>query len=143
MVNSNMKPSGGITNAQNQEDVLFHCAFNFPAVLLTLGSQSWPQLKEIHEKLVRDSRFKVRKTLAYSLFELAKILGPEMTEMELLPVLFHFMKDVEEVREGVMVSLPDFIAQLNVDQRESYVEKFARAWNADETEWRKREMQAQ
>ena len=41
---------------------------------------------------------KIRKTLAHSLFELAKILGPQMTETELLPVLFHFMKDVDEVR---------------------------------------------
>ena len=82
----------------------------------------------------------MRKTLAYSLFELANILGDEMTENELLPVLFHFFKDVDEVREGVMITLPDFIAQLNKDQRESYVDKFARAWNTDETEWRKREM---
>jgi serine/threonine-protein phosphatase 4 regulatory subunit 1 len=78
-------------------------------VLLTLGSTAWVQLKPLHEKLVRDSRLKVRKTLAYSLFELAKILGPKMTESELLPVLFHFMKDVDQVREGVMVSLPDLM----------------------------------
>jgi len=32
-----------------------------------------------------------------------------MTESELLPVLFHFMKDVDQVREGVMVSLPDLL----------------------------------
>ena len=115
MVTQNLKPSGGASNAQNQEDVLYHCAYNFPAVLLTLGAQAWPKLKDLHEKLVRDSRFRVRKTLAYSLFELAKILGPQMTESELLPVLFHFMKDVDEVREGVMISLPDLVAQLEPD----------------------------
>ena len=92
--------------------MLYHCAFNFPAVLLTLGPQSWPKLKPIHEKLVRDSRVKVRRTLAYSLFELAKILGPQMTESELVPVLFHFMKDNDEVREGVMSSLPAFVGSL-------------------------------
>ena len=63
--------------------------------------------------MVRDSRIKVRKTLAYSLFELAKILGEDMTESELLPVLFYFMKDVEEVREGVMISLPQFVESLS------------------------------
>ena len=65
--------------------------------------------------MVRDNREKVRKTLAYSLFELAKILGPQMTESELLPVLFHFMKDVDDVREGVMVSLPELVGQLEVE----------------------------
>ena len=94
MVQENIKPSGGVSAAQNAEDVLYHCAFNFPAVLHTLGSQSWPQLKSIHTKLVRDSRIKVRKTLSYSLFELAKILGPELTETELISVLLHFLKDV-------------------------------------------------
>ena len=59
---------------------------------------------------MRDSRSKVRRTLAYSLNELAKILGPEMTESELIPVLFHFMKDFDNVRDGVMVSLPELIA---------------------------------
>ena len=58
---------------------------------------------------MRDSALKNRKTLAYSLFELAKILGPQMTESELVPVLFYFMKDAEEVREGVMASLPEFM----------------------------------
>ena len=125
MVVQNIKPSGGLSNAQNQEDVLYHCAYNFPAVLLTLGASAWPKLKPIHEKLVRDSRPKVRKTLAYSLFELAKILGPEMSETELVPVLFHFMKDVDSVREGVMGTLPDLISCLNPDQRESYIDKVA------------------
>ena len=62
------------------EDILYHCAFNFPAVLLTLGKQSWPELKDIYKTLAIDHRIKVRKTLAYSLFEIAKILGPELAE---------------------------------------------------------------
>ena len=64
-----------------------------------------------------------------------------MTESELLPLLFHFMKDLDEVREGVMVSLPEIIAQLEPDQREAYVNKIAGAWDSSEENWRKREMQ--
>ena len=94
-------------------------------MLLTLGPQAWPQLKSIHSKLVRDSRIKVRKTLSYSLFELAKILGPDLTETELISVLLHFLKDVSEVKEGVLVSLPEFMAQLSLQQRESYFDKLA------------------
>ena len=66
-----------------------------------------------------------------------------MTESELLPLLFHFMKDVDDVREGVMVSLPELVAQLEADQREAYVDKIAGAWDTSEEDWRKREMQAQ
>ena len=107
-----LKSGAGISNAQASEDVLYHCAFNFPAVLVTLGPKMWPQLKPIYEKLVRDSRVKVRRTLSYSLFELAKILGPDLTETELISILFHFLKDVDEVKEGVLENLPLFIEQL-------------------------------
>lgn len=123
--------------------MLYHCAYNFPAVLLTLGPTAWENLKPLHEKLVRDSRVKVRKTLAYSLFELAKILGEDMTESELLPVLFYFIKDVEEVREGVMISLPQFVDSLSELQRESYVEKISEAWVSGEDNWRKRALQVE
>lgn len=61
-----------------------------------------------------------------------------MTETELLPVLFHFMKDVDLVRDGVMLSLPDFIEQMAPETRESYVDKFATAWVTGEENWRKR-----
>ena len=115
--NSSSTPTNGLppskkTASQASDDVIFHCAYNFPAVLLTLGSAAWPQLKPIYEKLVRDSRVKVRKTLAFSLFELAKILGSNLVESELIPILFHFLKDHQEVREGVLESLPEFIATL-------------------------------
>ena len=55
----------------------------------------------MHDILVKDTRFKVRRTLAFSLHEIAKILGPEITENELIPVLYHFLKDINEVKEGV------------------------------------------
>lgn len=82
-------------------EVPYHCAFNFPAILQTLGAKSWTKLSPVHDMLVKDSRFKVRRTLAFSLHEVAKIIGPDLTEKELIPVLYHFLKDVNEVREGV------------------------------------------
>ena len=33
------------TQAITDEDDLYHCAFNFPAILLTIGQQAWPVLK--------------------------------------------------------------------------------------------------
>ena len=65
----------------------------------------------------------MRRTLSFSLHELAKMLGPEVTEAELIPILFTFMKDVPDVREGVMQNLPKFIQELNEDKREQFVEK--------------------
>ena len=41
--------------------------------------------------------------------ECAKIIGPELTEQDLLPVLFHLLKDIAEVAEGVLKNLPLFL----------------------------------
>lgn len=73
--------------------------------------------------LVRDSRWKVRRTLSYSLHEVAKLLGPQKAEEELMPILFHFLNDIEEVREGVTSNLPKFLQVLSLQQREKYVNK--------------------
>ena len=81
----------------NDGDLAYHCAFNFPGVLLTLGPSWWPQLQPIHESLVKDVRWKVRRTLSFSLHEVAKIIGPEDTEKHLIPVLNHFLKDISKL----------------------------------------------
>ena len=94
---------------QADNEVPYHCAYNFPAVLHTLGPKSWEKLHKVYDQLVKDSRPKVRRTLAYSLHEIAKILGSELTERELIHVLYHFLKDTDEVAEGAILNLPKFI----------------------------------
>jgi serine/threonine-protein phosphatase 4 regulatory subunit 1 len=75
--------------------------------------------------------------LSFSLHEIAKILGPEMVEKELMHVLFLFMKDIEEVREGVTLNLPKFIEALPLDQREAFIDKLTQN-QVDQKDWRKR-----
>ena len=139
MITENLRAVGGVSASQNAEEVLYHCAYNFPAVLLTLGPKAWKELSRIYERLARDTRIKVRKTLAHSLFECAKILGPSLTESELTPILFHFLQDKDEVREGVMASLPEFIECLSPEQRLCYIDQFAQAWASNEELWRNRQ----
>ena len=69
--------------------------------------------------------------------EIAKILGPELAEKELLNVLFGFMKDIEEVREGITLNLPKFIEVLRMEQRESFIDRLSQA-QVDPKDWRKR-----
>jgi len=63
--------------------------------------------------MVTDLRWKVRRSLAFSMHECAKIIGPELTEHDLLPVLFHLLKDIAEVAEGVLKNLPLFLRVLD------------------------------
>jgi hypothetical protein len=54
---------------------------------------------------VYNARPKIRRTLAFSLFEVAKILGPKITQDELIPIMFILLKDIGEVREGVLAGV--------------------------------------
>jgi serine/threonine-protein phosphatase 4 regulatory subunit 1 len=95
-------------------DIPYECAFNFPAVLVTMGKGVWPKLRDLYVNLAHDSRLKVRRTLSFSIHEIAKILGSELTQEELLPILIHFLKDTLEVKEGVLSNLPQFISVLEL-----------------------------
>ncbi len=75
--------------------------------------------------LSKDSRFKVRRTLAYSIHEMAKMLGPEIAEADLLPILFKLMADNNDVREGIMDNLSKFIEILRPEQRETFIDKLS------------------
>ena len=94
-------------------ETAFHCAFNFPAVLKTCGPGYWSdKLKPMYDKMVTDNRWKVRRSLAYSMHECAKIIGPELTEKDLLPILFHLLQDIGDVAEGALKNLPSILDAL-------------------------------
>lgn len=86
---------------------------------------------------MKDPRWKVRRTLSFSLHEVAKILGPDLAETELLPVLLLFMKDIDDVKEGVTENLPKFIEILKPEQRDVFIEKVVTAFG-ELKDWRKR-----
>ena len=44
-------PRNGTTNSDNT----YHCAYNFPAVLLTLGKDQWKTLRRLYMILAKDS----------------------------------------------------------------------------------------
>lgn len=54
-------------------------------------------------------QWKVRRTLAFSIHELALILGDQLTAADLVPIFNSFLKDLDEVRIGVLKHLYDFL----------------------------------
>lgn len=62
-------------------------------------------------------QWKVRRTLAFSIHELAVILGDQLTAADLVPVFNGFLKDLDEVRIGILKHLYDF---LKVGRRITY-----------------------
>merc|ERR1712130_657254 len=118
-------------------DIARHCAFSLPAVALTLGRTNWPLLKETYEALANDMQWKVRRTLANSIHELAVILGPEVASQDLVPIFNGFIKDLDEVRIGVLKHLADFLKLLGEEERNSYLPRLEEFLKMDnERNWR-------
>ncbi|KAG8571241.1 hypothetical protein GDO81_011567 [Engystomops pustulosus] len=102
-------------------EIAKHCAYSIPGVALTLGRHNWHCLRDTYETLAADMQWKVRRTLAFSIHELALILGDSLTAADLLPIFNGFLKDLDEVRIGVLKHLYDFLKLLQPDKRREYL----------------------
>ncbi|CAG8711218.1 244_t:CDS:10, partial [Gigaspora rosea] len=138
---SNGVTSGTYNNNLGQRDperpVI--CAFNFPAVVLTLGESSWDDLKDTYIPLTRDMQIKVRRSLACSLHEIAKVIGPTKTENDLLNVFTYYLDDIDEVKSGIIEHLAAFIECLPQSTRNNYLPSLNDVWDGVKNHWRLRD----
>eukprot|EP00758_Cryptobia_borreli_P005133 Tbor_TRINITY_DN4748_c0_g3::TRINITY_DN4748_c0_g3_i1::g.17084::m.17084/K15424/PPP4R1; serine/threonine-protein phosphatase 4 regulatory subunit 1 len=96
------------------------CAFSFPAVVQVVGRERWKELDVAFATLLKDVQWKVRKSLAYSLHDIAQVLGQEISEKCLLTAFDGFLKDLDEVKLGVIINVDKFFAVLKPATREKY-----------------------
>ncbi|KAK8791014.1 hypothetical protein WA158_005645 [Blastocystis sp. Blastoise] len=89
------------------------CAYTFPAVLKALGRDLWYVVEGTYSKLVKHDNINVRKTLAYSLHEIAHILKDNSNSTSLCATLELFLKDCDEVKMGAVKHLADFWRELS------------------------------
>jgi serine/threonine-protein phosphatase 4 regulatory subunit 1 len=116
------------------------CAFNYPAVALTLGRSRWGELRELYVVLSRDTTVKVRRTLAASLGELAKIIGPNNAQQDLLPVWWDNIQCEEdgEVRLKAIECMGTFVDALG-ERKVDVAEGLLNVWKAGTLRgWRER-----
>jgi len=111
-----------MSSAVVDAEVNYHAAFNLPAVLQTIGAARWDELAACFAQLTKATQFPVRRTLSYSLHELAQLLGPALTEQSLLPALDAFLRDLDEVRYGVLKNFALLLRCLTPAKRVSYLE---------------------
>ena len=117
------------------------CAFNFPAVALTLGRRRWSELRETYLSLTTSLTCGVRRTLAASLGELAKIIGMDNTQKDLLSVWWLYIDSEDEsVRTKALESLYDIIGVVGNEMGRSLVQGLLTRWDGDTFRgWRERE----
>ncbi|KAJ7109269.1 armadillo-type protein [Mycena epipterygia] len=105
------------------------CAFNYPAVALTLGRARWGELREAYLEIADNREVAVRRSLAASLGELAKIIGEENAERDLMGVWWDAVRsDEDEVREKVLECVEAFVAALGKEPRMAVVGGLLTVW---------------
>jgi serine/threonine-protein phosphatase 4 regulatory subunit 1 len=108
--------------------IVKHCAYSLPGVALTLGRRNWHCLRETNKTLASNSQYKVQRTLAFSVHRLALILGDDSMAVDLVPIFNGFLKDIDEVRIGVLKHLYDFMHLLHIDKRREYLYELRSFW---------------
>lgn len=117
------------------------CAFNLPAVCMTLGLSRWETLRETYLKLSDNPAFGIRRTLAASVGDLAKVLGPEIAQRDLMPVWWDGLRSQEaEIRLKIVQCLETFVRSLNMTGKMEVLEGVLEAWKVNRwSGWRERE----
>lgn len=126
------------TNQMFKLDIerIHNCAYNFPAVVLTAGVGYWDHLfKDTYLNLTKDYQLKVRRTFAYSLHEIARIIGPERTERDLVQIFALYLMDLDDVKQGVLEHLSEFLSVLAVSSRNDYIPILAEVWDGVLSNW--------
>ncbi|KAF8212351.1 armadillo-type protein [Mycena galopus ATCC 62051] len=105
------------------------CAFNYPAVALTLGRARWGELRETYLEIADNREVAIRRTLAASLGELAKIVGEENAERDLMNVWRDAVRsEEEEVRDKALECVEVFVAALKQKPRIEVVSELLTIW---------------
>ena len=125
------------SNKKDDISILQKCAFNFPAVLMTYGVESWEKLKLCFSKMAEQKDENIKLPLASSLGEIAKILGPDLTESDLVEFVDKFYKNSGEIKMKILGILPDIIRNLSSNKKNQYLENIKIMIGRDD-KWRKR-----
>ncbi|KAK7014956.1 armadillo-type protein [Favolaschia claudopus] len=105
------------------------CAFNYPAVALTLGRARWRELRETYLEIAENREVAVRRTLAASLGELAKIVGADNAEQDLLGVWWDAVRaEDDQIREKALECVEVFVTTLGQESRVAVVSGLLTIW---------------
>ncbi|KAJ2383433.1 hypothetical protein GGI05_005316, partial [Coemansia sp. RSA 2603] len=130
-------------------DVVYQCAFNFPALLAALGSPTgWERLRDVYMQLSKTEHFEARRTLASSLHEVARMLaGTSSTcsaahSADLESVLCLFLIDSDEIKMAALEHLGDTLRWLTPAGRVRCLPMVTQVFRHDGRAWRTRQLMA-
>ena len=130
-----------VKGKRDDKIILQKCAYNFPAVLYFFGKDSWDKLKQCFTLMANEKDEKIKIPLASSLGEISNIIGPELTESDLLEFVDKFFKNSSqnsELKIRILKVLPFIIKNIPSNRKNSYLEFIKYMIGNKDDKWRKR-----
>ncbi|KAG5481038.1 hypothetical protein LSCM1_06714 [Leishmania martiniquensis] len=98
-----------------------YCAYCFPAVVQAIGPSRWNEVADAYATMLKDVQWKVRKSLAYSLHEMAALLGTCITEEAIVPAFELLLRDLDDIKRGAVLNAERFLALVTPATRDRLV----------------------
>ena len=116
-------------------------SFNYPAVALSLGPRRWDEVRGYYLTLTQGKNVHVRRTIAAGLGEMARILGCELAERDLLDAWQDMVHDAEDgqTRLKALGGVCLFVGALNGPAREGILVGLVELWEQWLMGWRERQ----
>lgn len=99
-------------------EMLFECAYCFPAVIFTFGSRFWPLFRNHFIDLSYNCQLSVRKTMAAAISQVALTIGRENTTSDLVDPYIEFLRDSEVVKIEALKNMAAFIRVVDPSKHE-------------------------
>ena len=128
-----------VVKGSDEEEVVYQCAYNFPAVLYACGKSHWEKLRKIYLSLWDLESDKVTHTLCCSLHEVCKILGSEVASEGLLPIFLERCQDIDGNLLPLLENAGDILSLAKEDQKEEFLESLQTLQEESGKKWRVRE----
>jgi len=77
----------------NDNEILIACSYYFPCVLNIYGKNKWKELFAVMKKLINNKNKKVKKPIACAIHEIARMIGPEAAEENLVNIYEQIIND--------------------------------------------------
>ena len=117
--------SSGARVKYSTEDINYHFAYNFPAILFIYGKEYWPKLRKIYGNLCYESSPKIRSSIISSFYEICKIVDKENIEIDLLQYYDAFLESEDSKEKNIAIRhLPKILNLLSKETRQKYLKYF-------------------
>ena len=128
------------TGGQNEENALI-CAQYLPAMVVAMGAGRWNEISKAFHALATSTHKPVRRMVAASLHEIAKVVGKTITDKDLVPIYAAMTgkSEMEEVKYVALTHFAEFLMRVSGEKRTGFSELIS--WmSMPRPNWRFREL---